>query len=973
MAGTARIGDGEPGTARSWRREDYGAWGADLGDTDFWRAVALLGMGAAAGALPQAGVDANAWLTELVAPWSTGAPGGFDDRAGVAWRIDEDLLHSARAGRVVDAAVLAASWPLVSASGLLPSRLVSGAVPNSAEHAAFAPDLRRATGLCVVYPLGGAAIGDDWQWPVRIALTDDTASIAPTSVDELTRITSPDADPAVEFLVLAGSPYDALKTVEAFAQPLRARVVLVCGRIGASGPAQGEGSVAAWLDELQRLTFCQGVVVIDQPPESIAVWLERLVRGLARDMPFDRAADAASDQAPMMHLASSVYTCSRIAHFADSVVHALMEAGDVPLDLGQDEAGPISLPPGRHTARTISVHLAAALRLPAAFAHERRAATWAVVLLRAAQRGAVLADARRRLDERLAPPLPTSRSVMRTPTATSDQRSVQVDVRAGGEQVRQFRRGTRHRIDVSIGSTDGHVSGPLFPLWMLPALPGEDAGHQLTVTLYAPGHLDQPVLRTVFLPRVGASTICSFEVGVGEDRPSFEARIAVAYRNRTLQTLLLRGGVLGVPGTSGQPIGLFNEMSTQVGWDGLDAQGAYGATIVLNKLGDDKGITLQSGYKVLGFTIPQLDAAIDQIESRIDKSDWAAADMQGVTGESSRKLLRDLTQYGSLLWGAVELHAKALADGETLLLNLQRAGMVQVMAANLGARLPIEFFYGNDIPDDDATICPRHAQALSPMGCAHCPHRDEQHFCPAGLWAMSKAIEWHHFDQAQARLAEFAPREFALQTTDVTMRRDRLRPITDIVLGASQQVGSVDAQCLPAMVDRITSIGVRVHSAASWDEVDAMLLQHRPGLLLLLPHTMRSRSGIECLEIGGHTRNVGQLRRMDLGAEPGTPGPVVMLLGCNTDNAGLQYRSFPVALSERAAIVVTAVSYLLGRHAAPLAARLVAAIVQAQRRGPDAAPPFSEVMLDARRDGMREDFPPLSLVLKSYGDARWRC
>jgi hypothetical protein len=94
----------------------------------------------------------------------------------------------------------------------------------------------------------------------------------------------------------------------------------------------------------------------------------------------------------------------------------------------------------------------------------------------------------------------------------------------------------------------------------------------------------------------------------------------------------------------------------------------------------------------------------------------------------------------------------------------------------------------------------------------------------------------------------------------------------------------------------------------------------------------------------------------------------VILLGCNTDNRGLPHENFVPRLADLgAAVVVTSISKVLGRHAAPLAALFLKTLAAAPRNGTES---FGNVMLRVRRESLLAG--PVVLVLKSYGDADWR-
>ena len=122
------------------------------------------------------------------------------------------------------------------------------------------------------------------------------------------------------------------------------------------------------------------------------------------------------------------------------------------------------------------------------------------------------------------------------------------------------------------------------------------------------------------------------------------------------------------------------------------------------------------------------------------------------------------------------------------------------------------------------------------------------------------------------------------------------------------------------------------------------------------------------MEISNDTLASENIRRDHVLGPTGLP-PVVLLFGCNTDNAGLPHESFIAYFADyQAAIVISSISKVLGRHAAPLAQDLVERLLAVPRNGDRS---FGEVLRELRRRSLL-DGPPVALVLKAYGDADWR-
>jgi hypothetical protein len=97
--------------------------------------------------------------------------------------------------------------------------------------------------------------------------------------------------------------------------------------------------------------------------------------------------------------------------------------------------------------------------------------------------------------------------------------------------------------------------------------------------------------------------------------------------------------------------------------------------------------------------------------------------------------------------------------------------------------------------------------------------------------------------------------------------------------------------------------------------------------------------------------------------------PVVLLLGCETQNRDIPFQGFVAQFRRKgASIVVSTVSTVLGRHAARVAQELLAIL---QRQSQQKTSTFGEVMVKLRRQALADGIP-MVLSLFAYGDADWR-
>ncbi|HET9225372.1 MAG TPA: hypothetical protein VFR31_01780 [Thermoanaerobaculia bacterium] len=918
-------------------RKDFGDWGRHLDDPTFWTAVALLGV------IGGQGVEAPPDLRSaegLHFPALRGDP--YDESEGVPWDISDAYMESARRGKLVEASWLSKRWNELRDGQWYVRLRCPFPYSNQQEISAALKEHARAAVYC---QLDWPASAEDWRWPLRIAVhpSDRLEPVWRTLNDwradstvgrQLVRFSRAD-DPMAEILVLPGSPREALNEVEALPVPIRAHCLILVPEQGIE-LTQGQGDAIAWL---HRRTLAGGMVMDNVQGPDVAHRIINLIYGLTHNLPIDQALADTSMPFPMTFFDPAFFRLARVGSFAEKISAALEAAGDEFLDLGPEAAGGILLREGRYRASEVAYSLRDALRRPGAFDRESRGSTWSVQVLEAARKS----DALRKGMQ--------SYSVGEPP-----ERRLQVNVIDSDVPARYFEPIRHYTIETWIGQEGGAFSGVRFPEELLP---GGKGGHLLTVTLFAPGHMFEPQLETVYLPREGRSTSCMFFVLTDRDLPRFEGRITIAYLNRVLQTYLLTGG-------PDEEIALTPEMATAADLQGLDAQTPYGATIVLNRMQGKHHAMMQAGYKALAFSLEGLNDAMTLMESRLDASKWEKPEFKDVSAEGSRKLIHYLAKHGYSLLDAMKEHALKDEAGQAFLKNLLAADPVQVLAANLGARLPVELFYANPYPKDKAVLCPTYEAEPNRRSCDGCAHADENHYCPLGFWSLRKVIEWHDFEAAKLRQEDFASHDFAVETADAELRRDRLGKIGQALVGVSDNVDQVEADSTAKLVERIRAAGIEPVLVKDWDEWIEKVEPEGNRLLVLLPHTLKNDFDEECLEIGGENRT-GALIDAACVAAGRQPGPIVLLIGCNTENLGIPFRNFAVRfMSGGSAIVVSTVMHVLGRHAAPLAADLVEAIAEAEK---DTT--FGALMRDVRRRWLRSG-PPICLGLKSFGDARWK-
>jgi hypothetical protein len=490
---------------------------------------------------------------------------------------------------------------------------------------------------------------------------------------------------------------------------------------------------------------------------------------------------------------------------------------------------------------------------------------------------------------------------------------------------------------------------------------------KLGVVFTAPNLSLEPQVGELVLPASGASTVCRFTVRVPQGIDRFRARIAVVYRNRVLQTILASGLVIdGEEGLSGdEAIQIDVESVMSSGFNNLERRRHFDAALVLNHTGDGiPSATAVVDGEARWVSTERFQTTIAHIRDKLTEMAWAIRDDDKLYAKlespETVALLLYLALHGS------DLYQGLIADWR--LPRLEGARRVQIVATDFDRFLPVEFFYDRDVPDDDAELCPQAREALLKGRCEHkCPQPESSVICPLGFWCLSRVIERHTFDPRRetGRLGDYR-----LIPEGPTEGRDRLRPLRSAVFGASEKVdrkvqGQRDAvmNTLTALVDSETG------RADTWEEWVEKVREIEPTLLMLIPHTLRDRFDKAAIEIGdGATLMASRIKARHVRASEASPPPIVFLLGCETGADDLTFDNFVAPFRRaRAALVVTTLSTVLGRHAAPIAQAFLRELNEMSAQD---AQPFGEVALAVRQKLVAENKPAV-LTLAVYGDADW--
>lgn len=527
----------------------------------------------------------------------------------------------------------------------------------------------------------------------------------------------------------------------------------------------------------------------------------------------------------------------------------------------------------------------------------------------------------------------------------------------------RFRAGTTHSIAVHIGPrTEGNLVAEIpFPSDRLPS-----SGPQpLTVVLTEPHLLERPLVGKVVLPMVGTSTIAQFRLVTRPGTATVDARIIVLSGNRVLQTARLPNAVDGPDDAPTEPTALADaarpETFVAPATSHLGERRTFDAAFVVNS-GEDGTARATT---VAGDTaaVVQLDdatltGALTKITKRLAEIVQTPEDFESLDAPGTIELLIFLAFHGSLMRQALVKDARDLAA------LLGQSRYLQVVSAKPDAFFPFELAYDFTAPDEEATLCPAARAALASEDLeAGCPGKHTAAtVCPFGFWALTRVIERHTFQPADEVTGEFMLR--GRPSRD----RDRI-PLGPAVFAASDRVDGFAAGSIDTIVTALRNATASHVRVSTWEEWSAAVAANRPALLVLLPHTVFSDVFESFgLEIGQKARRWSA--QIDAAFVPSEDRPVIVaLLGCETARAGeVGYERFPGLLRRCGAeVVIATLTEVLGRHAAPVAARLVEELYSYCAAEPHG---FGEVMVRLRRRLLAEGLI-MVLTLAAFGDADW--
>ena len=549
------------------------------------------------------------------------------------------------------------------------------------------------------------------------------------------------------------------------------------------------------------------------------------------------------------------------------------------------------------------------------------------------------------------PPMAARKAELRrapvpAPDPSPGKRRLQADVIAGDRLVTSaFVAGTVHQVEISVGRQAAIHAGEVFPPVPMP----EDVDRvRLTVRFAAQGKVQES---TIVLPRDESreSSAATFELAVPADARQVSALVVVYLDTEVLQGAVLSGPVVA---TLEDVVDSAGAITLDVGAFVKELVPASTSSATASIVADATTALAASPGGTVAIDVSALRNEVADLAERIDSG--AELLFQGDEDEIER-LFRDLALHGRRLRAVV---------AEQLGADLWAASHLQVVTLSAGAFLPLELVYDGPQPTSRSKLCGDWREAALAGTCTACspkPRLRAPKVCPSHFWGLSKVIERH--SGLGGRAGSFEVR---------SERREgltALAPLVGAVVGAS---GKVEADDLTSVVTIARKTFKRARKASSWSEWTSLIREARPGVLVALPHHEEDSSvdpALSCLELGTSLLPAGGIELGYVGDN--RPGPVVLLVGCNTALDRTPIDSFAGEFrAAGASVVVATLGPVIPEEAARAAEAVVRALGEAMEGAGDAAT-FGEVMLQARRALVGEGLV-LGLLLVANGDADWR-
>lgn len=790
---------------------------------------------------------------------------------------------------------------------------------------------------------------------------------------------------ACDLLVIPESLRSALKTALTLEINISADCVLIIG-----SPTENPADVPSLINTFRRLIKTSGVGLVYVSPQKRTDWFAEFIRELSHNESIDAALFAACREAktptPLLIASRRLIEFSKLAEsiksFGEKIKNITVEKK---IDIDSEDAWNFGIEKRSYDLQEMSDVFVNDTNY---FRFDRESSS-------AASTTRIKNEVEKILTEKEASKKNEARWIQ---TQVYDLSRPNEPVRLR----RALRASAPHEAFVRIGldSKDWEKSDEEFKSDLLPT---NKESYKLTVVFTEPQLLDEPQVASVVLPPLGNSSECRFFFRVRENVNQIEARITVLYKNRVLQTALLKALVASEPLEASEKnrIELTREAIVRADFSGLKDRRHFDAAFILNH--DVKNIARVTAIKddYVSFSTPSgLPGFVAQVNEFITQIADSPIDYRGqLNTPATLKLITNLAKYGRILYDSLVENEDGTTPLANIIVGLSEKSVsagnpkrIQIISANPDARLPFEFLYDREAPQgDEAEFCPNVVAALERGKCFDaCPglSSPKDYVCPMGFWGLSNIIERHTHSNLYS--TKTVDGDFRFQSEPVKERR-HLNIFKKVLFAASDKADALEEQDavskeiilkkgagIQKIISSLNGITNSVTDRiSSWDEWrEKIKSETPPTALILITHTEPTGGGILALEIGDGKRPNLRLEMSGIGQEyvrfpaENLP-PIVLLIGCETGEgkANIQFANFVARFRQGgAAIIVSTGATILGRHAIPVTNELLERLNEYTKK-PNLS--FGEVMRVVKQRMLARGFP-MVLTLMAYGDADWQ-
>jgi len=499
------------------------------------------------------------------------------------------------------------------------------------------------------------------------------------------------------------------------------------------------------------------------------------------------------------------------------------------------------------------------------------------------------------------------------PQTPTDRRRLQTQLVDGSGRIRTdaFVAGKRHRLRVRIAA---EVSVGVVRANMPFVSPTPGAEARLTVVARVRGSADTPVRRSLRLPPTADTAwtrSIPLDIPTGQSQATVE--VVVLHQGRTVQSATLPVPVR----PANHPVetsGLQLAIDVEPAIIDPASRASAAATLMVSLGPDDEPVVID------------LTTAPNVIQARTlrDNQEATRLQLRNAFGDKqpsltkAAPLLVELALQGSTLRDVLSRGVAGFHDSKDWIHAL----------AQDDVDLPFELIYTHPAPEErDVPVCPPALNGATSCQ-SGCSHRDSGSVvCPFGFWGdkQGRRTPAAHpgSDSEHAGAVPPDPGHRRRRGQHVEPHRPQDPTATKRIVGSLRIFVGPD----------------RLRSAASWNELpDAV--KSVPSLLVLVTHTVpaedRSTTTKLALELGGVNREAAFVGRKYVNPDAREPGPIVLGLGCDTDDLMVGYDTWVGILQKAGAeVVVSTLSPVPGKEMADFVVRAFEELPrQLQQPGP---------------------------------------